>query len=485
MMLSLRQIGRIWIVLSFAAGVAAASLWALSSAAWQSHLTRAYLSGHDLYAALAQGMTPPEGVAITPLSADDSARADAGDFDRITGAAQPAYVTHLSILASPPRAPALSLAVVSDKLRYPVAPLTPAGPRPGEQLLGGLTRAMASYCAQPVLFARAGVGPWMRVEGPGVWVCDAAPRDLRLGAVALAVLALGALLPWVGALSDRFGAVAGALSRTRRADRPGTVPDRGPRELRQIVQAVNETLADARAQLENRALVLSGVSHDLGTPATRLRLRTALIEDAALRARFEDDIDQMTGMIESVLTYTRSELAQEEPRPLSLSALVESVVDDFADTGARVAFRGCIPVRLEAPGTVFSARAGHGAWAAPRRVLVNARPVALTRAVSNLIDNALKYGRGAQVWIEPTAEAATIVIEDCAGPGTRAARIEALIEPFSRGAEAGPVKGFGLGLTIARAVAQQHGGGLGFADGAQGLQARLQIRRDDRVLTGL
>lgn len=87
-------------------------------------------------------------------------------------------------------------------------------------------------------------------------------------------------------------------------------------------------------------MVLSAVSHDLGTPATRARLRIALIEDEELREKLERDIDQMTHMIDSILNYTRSELSAERPRRLSLRALISAIVDDYQDLGHPVTLAG-------------------------------------------------------------------------------------------------------------------------------------------------
>ena len=99
----------------------------------------------------------------------------------------------------------------------------------------------------------------------------------------------------------------------------------------------------------------------------------------------------------------------------------------------------------------------------------------LQRAVSNLVDTALKYGRRAHVGLEAHADSAIITVED-EGPGDPA-EIEALIAPFRRGANAATAEGFGLGLTIVAAVAEQHGGRLTFDRGARGLCARLEIAR--------
>ena len=110
----------------------------------------------------------------------------------------------------------------------------------------------------------------------------------------------------------------------------------GPKELRTMIEAINNYLEIEQESLSRRANFLSGVSHDLGTPATRLRLRAQTIKNTEIRDKLNSDIDQMTGMIESVLLYTQSEMKLEELRQISLHSLVDSVVSDFQDANQPV-----------------------------------------------------------------------------------------------------------------------------------------------------
>lgn len=481
---SLARLATVWVLAAFVAGLGAAMLWAGSRASWDRHLGDAYLTGYALYGSVVAGAPLPEGVARQLLPPDQNLLAERGLFEQLDAAPHPAYVTNLSILAGPRSTPhmdgaplpGLSIAVVSDKLRTPIATLE-ASDGVGARVLGGLSREMARYCASPELYIKAGQGRWERITAPTIWDCAAAPRDLRLVAAAIGVISLAVLLSLVGNTAAAFSGFARALMKRRRVDAPAPFPAEGPAELRQIVAAVNRSLEDGRAQLERRAMVLSGVSHDLGTPATRLRLRSALIKDDDLRRKFSADIDQMTNMIDGVLTYTRSELNMEDPRQLSLTALIDALIDDYQDTGHPVSRGQAEPLAVDAAGTVFSARPGHAALTDARRVLVSARPMALQRAVSNLIDNALKYGRCARVWLEPLADTVTIIVEDDGGDTLAPHTLTDLTAPFQRGGNADPIQGYGLGLTIANTVAEQHGGGLSFARGAHGLRAQLEIRR--------
>lgn len=480
----LRVLASLWVVAAFVSAVIAAGLWFTSTTRWEAFLDRAYVTGFATYESLRSGVAPPAGVSMRRLVTEEAWLAEQGRFERLRGMPRPAYVTRMSVhqstqpalLPTAPHGDTLVLAVVSDQLVYPVSDLIAAPGQTAPDKLGQVTRLMASYCSRATIFARYGEGQWLAINGEDHWGCTAAPRDLRLPAILAAILALGAILSHVAATTQSFGTVANALRTRRRQGGPESYELTGPAELRDIVEAVNVHLEDERAQLSQRAVVLSGVSHDLGTPATRLRLRTALIEDDELRGKLQADIDQMIGIIDSVLTYTRAELNTEPPRQLALASLVEALVADYQDTGRPVSMEDAESAAIESANSLFSARRGRASGLQAQPVLVIARPVSLQRAISNLIDNALKYGRRAYVRLETTAETAQITIED-EGTSVSAEHIEALVAPFSRGSNTASIAGFGLGLTIASTVAAQHGGDLRFSRGSRGLQARLTISR--------
>ncbi|WP_254694326.1 sensor histidine kinase [Sulfitobacter sp. SK012] len=273
-----------------------------------------------------------------------------------------------------------------------------------------------------------------------------------------------------------FLSFAGQLRNRRRVGGPARYDPTGLQELQEIIAAVNSYLEIEREQLAGRAAVLSGVSHDLGTPATRLRLRAALIQDADLRQKFETDIDSMTGIIESVLTYTHVEMGAEEPRNLSLTSLLDAIVANYQDVGRPVTLRKAKDVVVKGGKSIFMSRQGYGVVSNNRDTVVHARPVSLERAITNLIENALKYGRRATVSLEANAQSATIIIED-EGSESSAAEIEKLLAPFQRGENTTTIDGHGLGLTIVATIAKLHGGQLTFEDSATGVTARLAIQR--------
>lgn len=476
---SLRTIGSLLVIASFLAGGLAVWLWSHSNASWRAHQDRAYVAGINLYYAVQNGTVPADEVQIRDLSAEDQARAARGDFRQISHAPKAARVTIVLISAdranSQTGAP-FTMAILSPDLTYKLAEIPNRADQTAAEKTGEVFRLVASYCSDPVLLAQMGGAPWFEIDAASVVNCAAAPADYRNWAVLLAALSLGGMLTVILNLSAEFTQFAEQLRSRRRIGGPASYDLPGPQELQEIVAAVNSFLEDERQQLSSRAAVLSGVSHDLGTPATRLRLRTALIPDADLRRKLEADIDSMTGIIESVLTYTRVEMNAEAPRKLSLGSLIDSIVADYQDMGRDVTFRAGSDVVVQGARSVFTARRGQSLFAPDRDVTVMGRPVSLERAVTNLIENALKYGRRAIVALEADAHKARIIIED-EGSDSSAADMEALMAPFQRGDNTATIDGYGLGLTIVAAIAKLHGGSLSFEDTPVGLSACLVIDR--------
>jgi signal transduction histidine kinase len=304
------------------------------------------------------------------------------------------------------------------------------------------------------------------------------PADYRVPALIVFGILMIALIGFSGEVSSRLRRLAEQLG--NRANQPRTSPItiEGPAEIRAVAAAANAFLAGEREGLEQRATLLSGMSHDLGTPATRLRLRSALVADPELRHKLEADIDQMTQMIEGVLAYTRNEMDEEEPRQVSVLALVESLADDYADTGQPVRLTPFEGVSIRSSPSIFSSGGPeHGHVAHERfRLVCLCRPNALRRALTNLIDNALKYGKSATLSLSADADTVTIHVDD-EGSTLAEGDLDALTAPFERGQNASGKPGAGLGLTIVGSVARIHGGSLGFERLATGHRASLTIRR--------
>lgn len=476
---SLRFLGSALVVAAFLVGGTAMWLVNTSKYEWREHLQTAYYAGLALYDTLQVGTAPPVGVTVGKLPDPDQALAAAGSLRQMAGVSPSVRITNIPIPGDPSNtatsAP-LNLAILSPDLIYRIADLPYRDGQPPAETMGEITRKLASFCSDPRVLAKVGDGPWYEVNGNALWGCAAAPPDRRILAVLFAVIGGAILITVALNASSEFSAFAEQLRNRRRVGGPTHYDTQGPQELQDIVSSVNSYLEGEREQLAGRAAVLSGVSHDLGTPATRLRLRAALIDDPQLRQKFETDIDSMTGIIQSVLTYTHVEMDAEAPRSLSLTSLIDSIIANYQDTGRPVKFRKTKDVIVQGGQSIFMSRQGYGVVSNDRDIVIFGRPVSLGRAITNLIENAIKYGRRATVTLETDARNATILIED-EGSESTASEIESLMAPFQRGENTATIDGHGLGLTIVATIAKLHGGSLTFEDTPTGVCARLVIQR--------
>lgn len=233
------------------------------------------------------------------------------------------------------------------------------------------------------------------------------------------------------------------------------LPETGPTETRRAAEAFNRMQERLRRLIAERGRALAAVSHDLRTPLTRMRLRAELVDDEALRAQINADIDDMQAMVESTLDYLRGLRENEAVQAIDIGALLASLVADEQALGH--------PVTLA------------GSAAAP----YVGRVSTLKRALANLIDNAVKYGHSARIVIADNATELRLSVED-GGPGIAEADLARVVEPYvrleaSRSRETG---GVGLGLTIARDAALLHGGRLVLENpAAGGLRATLLLPR--------
>jgi signal transduction histidine kinase len=216
---------------------------------------------------------------------------------------------------------------------------------------------------------------------------------------------------------------------------------RGPQELRVTIEAFNRMQDRLRRFLEDRTQMLAAISHDLRAPLARLRLRAELVADDEQQRKMFGDLEAMNAMIDSTLAFARDDASQEPRRLVDLGVLVEDVCEDVADGGGEVCYGG------------------------PRSIDVPCRPNLVRRALANLIDNAVKYGRTARVKIVRDRDRILIVVDDD-GPGIPSQEHEKVFAPFYRLQPArDPDKaGVGLGLSVARTVAREHGGDVTFVN---------------------
>lgn len=232
------------------------------------------------------------------------------------------------------------------------------------------------------------------------------------------------------------------------------LPERGPNEIRAAARALNRMRERIIALVDDRTRMLAAVGHDLRTPITRMRLRSEFIADEALRAQMLADLDRMRDMIDAVLAFLRDGRAQEPATMIDLASSLQTICDEFSDLGFAASYEG------------------------PDHAVISARPGDLHRAIANLIDNAVRYGGKATVRLSPGPSSMVVTIEDD-GPGIPDADREAMFQPFVRGDPARGMSdqsGFGLGLAIARATIEGHGGTLALRNRApRGLIAEIVL----------
>ena len=267
--------------------------------------------------------------------------------------------------------------------------------------------------------------------------------------------ALLCLILWL-VLRRITGPLAQLTQRTERfSQKPGAsepMEPSGPSDVRLLIAAHNAMEARIGAMLDEKDVMLGAIGHDLKTPLAALRVRVESVADETARARMVDSIEDITRTLDEILSLARVGKSGALPERTDLAALAASVVEEFEDTGETVALDAA---RVVAP--------VHLTW--------------LTRGLRNLVSNALRYGGNARVTVLSEDKRAILRVEDT-GPGIPEDRIADMLEPFTRG-EASRNRatgGAGLGLTLARAVAEQHGGTLDLTNRPEGgLRAEFRL----------
>jgi len=251
---------------------------------------------------------------------------------------------------------------------------------------------------------------------------------------------------------------------TRRVERfagnrelDGQLEPSGPDDTRRLIAAHNAMEGRIAALLDEKDVMLGAIGHDLKTPLAALRVRIESVDDSTERAKMAATIDEITRSLDDILSLARVGRPSDPLERTDLSALLASVAEEYEDMGQ--------PVEL----------------GATQRVALPLRATWLRRALRNLIENAVRYGHKARVSLVREGKFAVVRIEDD-GPGIPEGEIAAMMEPFARGeaSRSRETGGAGLGLTLARAIAEQHGGAVSLKNrsGAKGLIAELRLPLD-------
>jgi two-component system, OmpR family, osmolarity sensor histidine kinase EnvZ len=272
--------------------------------------------------------------------------------------------------------------------------------------------------------------------------------DLALNRIVLALVPAIALLV-IGALLIRrtlrpIRRLAEATERIGHGEEV-LVQEAGTFEIRRLTREFNAMQIRIHRLVEDRTQALAAVGHDLRTPLARLQLRLDSVNDEDLRRQIGDDLGEMNALLTSLLAFLGGEDDPEPKVSTDIAVLAATLVDDATDRGLDASYEG--PDHLEAL----------------------ARPLGLRRALGNLLENALHYGKKAQVQLESSSAQIRIRIEDD-GPGIPHEQLERVLQPFTRldSARRRNTKGLGLGLAIAVQAIRDQGGTLRLYNRQQG-----------------
>ena len=275
-----------------------------------------------------------------------------------------------------------------------------------------------------------------------------------LVATLLIYLIILAAMVWMAArLARPLRDLTSAAERFQGRGEAPRVEPRGPADLARAIHAFNAMSARVGAMLDEKDRMLGAIGHDLRTPLASLRIRAETVEPAEDRERMIATIEEMTAMLDDTLALARSGRAVEPLRAVDIAALADTLVEEFRDLGH--------DVEMEAGG----------------RQTAQVQLRLLRRAMRNLIENGVKYGGAARVAVHGNDSEVIVEVSD-SGPGIAEEELERVQEAFyriepSRSRETG---GTGLGLTLARAAVQAHGGTLELENQAQGgLIARIRL----------
>lgn len=305
------------------------------------------------------------------------------------------------------------------------------------------------------------------VIGFSFWTILLAPSALTLIIVLLFVTLLSIYaVRWIISPLSAVAAAAQSFGRSPEDDR--LVRRRGPREIVQVADALNDMRTRIRALLDDRTNMLAAISHDLRTPLTRLRLRAERLADPVQREGQLHEITRITHMLDETLNYLRQDIRSESLSRIDLPSLLQTVCVEFADVGHAVAYDGPL----------------HLTW--------RCRPNVLARAITNIVDNATKHGTVITVSLrllgEDGGERGVEIDVGDDGPGIPPELHEKVFDPFFKGDAARGVvarSGFGLGLSIARDVVKGHGGEIELLDRApHGLIVRVRLPSAPATLDG-
>lgn len=279
----------------------------------------------------------------------------------------------------------------------------------------------------------------------------------RVGFASVLVLIILALLAWtifvMRALAFPLHEFVKASKRLARDMQAPPLPEAGPTEMRAAIAAFNQMQDRLRQLLSDRTQMLAAISHDMRTPITRIKLRCEAVKDPELATKITRDLNEMERMIDSIVAFVRDHSQTEAQQSFDINALLQTICDDFVDLGKDVEYSSA------------------------QRLAFSGRMLSLKRALSNIIDNAIKYGQRAEVSMRKCDKILMISVRDH-GPGIAEQDLERVFQPFYRldPSRSMEIAGSGLGLAVARDIVRAHGGEITVANVANDESGGLIVR---------
>ncbi|NQV54575.1 MAG: HAMP domain-containing protein [Rhodospirillales bacterium] len=288
-----------------------------------------------------------------------------------------------------------------------------------------------------VVSLRLSGGRWLnattRIPPPDMTI--AVSSVIAMGVAGLLLILIAVLM--VRRVTRPMVRMAHAAERLGRGEDVSRLPEEGPSDIRGTTRAFNDMRERLERFVTDRSRMLAAITHDIRTPITSLRLRAEMVEDEETRQRMLETLEEMQQMTEAALDYAREDAAKEDTRAVDLGALIDALSEDLKSLGRDVTFEG------------------------DGRIVLRCRPAALRRAIRNVVENAVRYGKRAVVSLDETAGKVSVYVDDF-GPGIPDGEQDRIFEPFvrleeSRSKDTG---GIGLGLAIARSIVRGHGGDI-------------------------
>ncbi len=335
---------------------------------------------------------------------------------------------------------------------------------------GNLSLELAQKCDDTTIVLHVDYDNWAIISAPLYWACSSKPYDQRWVSIVIFIISLLVVFLASQNIPQPFVNLAKVFKNKIHYLDTSKMELKGTKETQSLAKSLNKFIETEDKKLEKRIKFFIAMSHDLGTPTTRLRLRVDLIEDQSLKKKLIKDVDHLTSMISASLHFMRHEVEKELPRIVDFGSLVETIANSYQDMALPVLYQSPSKISFKTVASLF----GNNNDAevkniSDKRVIIGScQPLNMRRAVENLIDNGLKFGNSVVVNLEADFEFIYITVKDD-GDGVAPQELGEITNAFFQGVNAKTRSeetiGFGnvgLGLAIVGAIVDEHEGQLSF-----------------------